>query len=166
MWTESFWNTIGLRVYAVQATSYDWLVLLIGIIITVASYFAVIVGRSYISKIIKRDWNIIHSLHYFWDLGPSDPTTKAISVRCSGNFESWNRTNSLTHELSRQILDAMWHMAIGRGFVKLQKPCGAFQLEGDVILLHDTWHRPTGCCDLYWCSWICLADWLCIGRYR
>uniref|UniRef100_A0A0E0K513 Nicastrin n=1 Tax=Oryza punctata TaxID=4537 RepID=A0A0E0K513_ORYPU len=55
VWTESFWNTIGLRVYAVQATSYDWLVLLIGIIITAASYFAVIVGRSYISKIIKRD---------------------------------------------------------------------------------------------------------------
>ncbi|TVU28440.1 hypothetical protein EJB05_19957 [Eragrostis curvula] len=55
VWTESFWNTIGLRVYAVQSTSYDWLVLLAGVSITAASYLAVIIGRTYISKVIKRD---------------------------------------------------------------------------------------------------------------
>ncbi|KAK3159038.1 hypothetical protein QOZ80_2AG0144890 [Eleusine coracana subsp. coracana] len=55
VWTESFWNTIGLRVYAVQSTAYDWIVLLTGVSITAASYLAVVVGRTYISKVIKRD---------------------------------------------------------------------------------------------------------------
>ncbi|KAK3155217.1 hypothetical protein QOZ80_2BG0200390 [Eleusine coracana subsp. coracana] len=55
VWTESFWNTIGLRVYAVQSTAYDWIVLLTGASITAASYLAVAVGRTYISKVIKRD---------------------------------------------------------------------------------------------------------------
>ncbi|KAL6912167.1 hypothetical protein ACP4OV_000972 [Aristida adscensionis] len=55
VWTESFWNTIGLRVYAVQSTTYDWLILVAGASITAASYLVVIIGRSYISKVIKRD---------------------------------------------------------------------------------------------------------------
>jgi nicastrin len=55
VWTESFWNTIGLRVYAVQSTAYDWIVLLVGVSITAASHLAVIIGRAYISKVIKRD---------------------------------------------------------------------------------------------------------------
>ncbi|CAN6246191.1 unnamed protein product [Urochloa humidicola] len=55
VWTESFWNTIGLRAYAVQDSTYDWLILLGGLSITAASYCAVHVGRAYISKVVKRD---------------------------------------------------------------------------------------------------------------
>ncbi|PAN08097.1 hypothetical protein PAHAL_1G387100 [Panicum hallii] len=55
VWTESYWNTIGLRVYAVQDSTYDWLILLAGLSITAASYCAVLVSRSYISKVVKRD---------------------------------------------------------------------------------------------------------------
>uniref|UniRef100_A0ACD5ZEA0 Uncharacterized protein n=1 Tax=Avena sativa TaxID=4498 RepID=A0ACD5ZEA0_AVESA len=55
VWTESYWNTISLRVYAVQSTSSDWLVLLAGLSVTAVSYLGVIVGRTYISKITKRD---------------------------------------------------------------------------------------------------------------
>ncbi|XP_062222083.1 nicastrin [Phragmites australis] len=55
VWTESYWNTIGLRVYVVQDTTYDWLVLVAGFSITAASYCAVHVGGSYLSKITKRD---------------------------------------------------------------------------------------------------------------
>jgi nicastrin len=53
--TESFWNTIGLRVYAVQSAAYDWVVLVVGVSITATSYLAVIIGRrTYISKVIKQ----------------------------------------------------------------------------------------------------------------
>ncbi|CAL4885266.1 unnamed protein product [Urochloa decumbens] len=55
LWTESFWDTIGLRVYAVQDSTYDWLILLAGLSITAASYCAVHVGRTYILKVVKRD---------------------------------------------------------------------------------------------------------------
>ncbi|KAG2661397.1 hypothetical protein PVAP13_1KG502900 [Panicum virgatum] len=55
VWTESYWNTIGLRVYAVQDSTFDWLILLAGLSITAASYCAVHVGRAYISKVVKRD---------------------------------------------------------------------------------------------------------------
>ncbi|KAM0927258.1 hypothetical protein ACQ4PT_003316 [Festuca glaucescens] len=55
VWTESYWNTISLRVYAVQSTTSDWLVLLAGLVVTAVSYLAVIIGRTYISKITKRD---------------------------------------------------------------------------------------------------------------
>jgi len=55
VWTESYWNTIGLRVYAVQSTTSDRLILLAGICVTAVSYLGVVVGRAYISKITKRD---------------------------------------------------------------------------------------------------------------
>ena len=55
VWTESYWNTIGLRVYAVQDSTFDWLILLAGLSITAASYCAVHVGRAYISKVVKCD---------------------------------------------------------------------------------------------------------------
>jgi nicastrin len=55
VWTESYWNTISLRVYAVQSTTSDWLVLLAGLVVTAVSYLGVIIGRTYISKITKRD---------------------------------------------------------------------------------------------------------------
>uniref|UniRef100_M8B3M1 KIB1-4 beta-propeller domain-containing protein n=1 Tax=Aegilops tauschii TaxID=37682 RepID=M8B3M1_AEGTA len=38
VWTESYWNTIGLRVYAVQCTTSDRLILLTGLAVTAASY--------------------------------------------------------------------------------------------------------------------------------
>lgn len=55
VWTESYWNTIGLRVYTVQSSAYDNLVLLIGIVITVATYIATIVVRTYLLKVLKHD---------------------------------------------------------------------------------------------------------------
>uniref|UniRef100_A0A453PIN3 Nicastrin n=1 Tax=Aegilops tauschii subsp. strangulata TaxID=200361 RepID=A0A453PIN3_AEGTS len=55
VWTESYWNTISLRVYAVQSTTSDRLILLAGLAVTAASYLGVVVGRAYISKITKRD---------------------------------------------------------------------------------------------------------------
>ncbi|XP_044951706.1 nicastrin [Hordeum vulgare subsp. vulgare] len=55
IWTESYWNTIGLRVYAVQSTTSDRLILLAGLAVTAASYLGVVVGRGYISKMTKRD---------------------------------------------------------------------------------------------------------------
>ena len=55
IWTERYWNTISLRVYAVQSTTSDRLILLAGLAVTAASYLGVVVGRAYISKITKRD---------------------------------------------------------------------------------------------------------------
>ncbi|XP_021300371.1 nicastrin [Herrania umbratica] len=55
VWTESNWNTIGLRVYTVQDAAYDRLVLLGGIAVTVLSYFAIVLTRAYITKALKQD---------------------------------------------------------------------------------------------------------------
>lgn len=55
VWTESNWNTIGLRVYTVQDAAYDRIVLLAGIAITVLAYLAIISTRSLITKALKRD---------------------------------------------------------------------------------------------------------------
>lgn len=55
IWTESNWNTIGLRMYTVQATAYDHFVLLGGITTTILSYFAIVAVRGSIMKALKRD---------------------------------------------------------------------------------------------------------------
>lgn len=55
VWTESNWNTIGLRVYTVQDTSYDHLVLVGGIGITVFAYLVIVVTRAVITKALKKD---------------------------------------------------------------------------------------------------------------
>ncbi|KAJ6791400.1 nicastrin [Iris pallida] len=55
VWTESYWNTIGLRVYAVQSSAYDRLVLISGVVLTVAAYIAAIAIRTCLSKAIKQD---------------------------------------------------------------------------------------------------------------
>lgn len=55
VWTESFWNTIGLRVYKVESALYDRLVLAGGVFVTFASYLAVVVARTYLAKAIKCD---------------------------------------------------------------------------------------------------------------
>lgn len=56
IWTESNWNTIGLRIYTVQSVAYDRLVLLGGIAITVLAYLAIVMVRSIIIKAMKQDW--------------------------------------------------------------------------------------------------------------
>ncbi|XP_052884161.1 nicastrin isoform X3 [Gossypium arboreum] len=55
VWTESNWNTIGLRVYTVQEAAYDRLVLLGGISVTVLAYLAIVLIRAYITKALKQD---------------------------------------------------------------------------------------------------------------
>ncbi|XAR73569.1 hypothetical protein NMG60_11007579 [Bertholletia excelsa] len=55
VWTESNWRVIGLRMYTVQSGSYDRLILLAGISVTILSYLAIIVTRAFIAKALKRD---------------------------------------------------------------------------------------------------------------
>ncbi|KAJ0099862.1 hypothetical protein Patl1_20927 [Pistacia atlantica] len=55
VWTESNWDVIVLRVYSVQNASYDLLVLLGGITITILAYLAVVLTRSFIRKALKED---------------------------------------------------------------------------------------------------------------
>ncbi|XP_008457115.1 nicastrin isoform X1 [Cucumis melo] len=55
VWTESNWNTIGLRIYTIQAAAYDRFVLLGGITTTILAYFAIVAVRSSIIKALKRD---------------------------------------------------------------------------------------------------------------
>ncbi|XWS65719.1 hypothetical protein CRYUN_Cryun05aG0137700 [Craigia yunnanensis] len=55
VWTESNWNTIGLRVYIVQDAAYDRLVFLGGITVTVLAYLAIVLTRAYITKALKQD---------------------------------------------------------------------------------------------------------------
>lgn len=55
VWTESNWNTIGLRVYTMQDAAYDRLTLLLGISVTVVAYLVIVVSRAFITKALKRD---------------------------------------------------------------------------------------------------------------
>lgn len=55
VWTESNWNTIGLRVYTMQDAAYDRLILLLGIVVTVAAYLLIVITRAFITKALKRD---------------------------------------------------------------------------------------------------------------
>ncbi|XVE90848.1 hypothetical protein DITRI_Ditri20bG0109100 [Diplodiscus trichospermus] len=55
VWTESNWNTIGLRVYTIQDAASDRLVLLGGITVTALSYLAIVLTRAYITKALKQD---------------------------------------------------------------------------------------------------------------
>ncbi|KAK9115812.1 hypothetical protein Sjap_014759 [Stephania japonica] len=55
VWTESFWNVIGFRTYTVQSATYDRLVLLAGIIVTVLAYLAIAVTRTVVAKALKHD---------------------------------------------------------------------------------------------------------------
>lgn len=55
IWTESNWNSIGIRVYTVQNASYDRLVLLGGITLTIFAYLAIATARAILSKAMKRD---------------------------------------------------------------------------------------------------------------
>ncbi|KAL9230907.1 hypothetical protein vseg_006198 [Gypsophila vaccaria] len=55
VWTESNWDTIGLRVYAVQNATYNRLILLAGLGITGFSYLAIEITRAIVAKSLKRD---------------------------------------------------------------------------------------------------------------
>lgn len=55
VWAESNWNTISVRVYTVQDASYDYLILVIGIAVTVLAYVAIAITRAFITKSMKRD---------------------------------------------------------------------------------------------------------------
>ncbi|WOL20134.1 nicastrin [Canna indica] len=55
VWTESFWNTIGIRVYTVQSATYDRLILIGGLGVTVASYVAILVSKAFLAKAMKND---------------------------------------------------------------------------------------------------------------
>lgn len=55
VWTESFWNYIGFRVYMAQSSTYDHLVLVGGVVITIASYAAVLLSRALLMKAMKHD---------------------------------------------------------------------------------------------------------------
>ncbi|KAG0450445.1 hypothetical protein HPP92_026765 [Vanilla planifolia] len=55
VWTESYWKSIGLRVYSVQSSTYDNLVLLSGIGITVATYITTVAARTLLLKALKHD---------------------------------------------------------------------------------------------------------------
>ncbi|XP_050135438.1 nicastrin [Malus sylvestris] len=55
VWTESNWDVIGLRVYTVQNSSFDRLVLLGSIAVTVLAYFAIVIFKGCVTKALKRD---------------------------------------------------------------------------------------------------------------
>ncbi|KAI4321244.1 hypothetical protein MLD38_034649 [Melastoma candidum] len=55
VWTESNWDTIGLRVYTVQDSMFDHFVLLGGIAITLLAYLMIVTSRAFIEKALKRD---------------------------------------------------------------------------------------------------------------
>lgn len=55
VWTESNWDAIGLRIYAVQDVAYDRLILMMGIAITALAYVAIVITRAFISKLMKQD---------------------------------------------------------------------------------------------------------------
>ncbi|KAF3793757.1 Nicastrin [Nymphaea thermarum] len=55
VWTESFWNSIGLRSYKVQSQTYDQLILWVGIALTISSYVAILAAKAALRKSLKRD---------------------------------------------------------------------------------------------------------------
>ncbi|KAF2295546.1 hypothetical protein GH714_033170 [Hevea brasiliensis] len=55
VWTESNWDAIGLRAYTVQDATFDHLVLLGGIAVTILAYLAIVFTRAFITKTLKRD---------------------------------------------------------------------------------------------------------------
>ncbi|GFQ00012.1 nicastrin [Phtheirospermum japonicum] len=55
VWTESNWDTINVRVYTVQTTTYDRLILLLGILVTLFAYLLIVIARTLIRKALKQD---------------------------------------------------------------------------------------------------------------
>lgn len=55
VWTESNWDMITVRVYTMQDVTYDRVILLMGIIVTLLAYLLIVVGRTLVRKALKRD---------------------------------------------------------------------------------------------------------------
>lgn len=55
VWTESNWDSIGMRVYIVQIPGYDRLVLFAGVALTILAYLAIAITRALADKAMKRD---------------------------------------------------------------------------------------------------------------
>ncbi|XP_073289088.1 nicastrin [Primulina huaijiensis] len=55
VWTESNWDTIGIRVYTVQDATYDYLILALGIGIALLAYLLIVIVRTLIRKALKQD---------------------------------------------------------------------------------------------------------------
>ncbi|XP_068663226.1 nicastrin isoform X2 [Aristolochia californica] len=55
VWAESYWNTLGVRVYTLQSSSYDNLVLLCGVGITALAYLLIVAVRALFLKALKQD---------------------------------------------------------------------------------------------------------------
>lgn len=55
VWTESNWDAINVRIYTIQSTAYDHLILASGISVTVISYILIAAGRTIIRKALKQD---------------------------------------------------------------------------------------------------------------
>ncbi|XP_073039034.1 nicastrin-like, partial [Primulina eburnea] len=55
VWTESNWDTIGIRLYTVQEATYDRLILVLGIVITLLTYLFIALVRTLIRKALKQD---------------------------------------------------------------------------------------------------------------
>lgn len=55
VWTESNWDVIRLRVYTKQDGTYDLVVLVAGITVTVLAYVAILITQAFIAKAMKQD---------------------------------------------------------------------------------------------------------------
>lgn len=55
VWTESNWNSQGMRVYTVEIAGYDRFVLFGGIALTILAYLAIAITRAFVDKAMKRD---------------------------------------------------------------------------------------------------------------
>ncbi|CAM8998975.1 unnamed protein product [Rhodiola kirilowii] len=55
VWTESNWDSIGVRFYKVQSAEYDRFVLLGGISVTILAFVLIISTEAFITKTLKRD---------------------------------------------------------------------------------------------------------------
>lgn len=55
VWTESNWNTVGIRIYTVQIAAYDRVVLFGGLALTLLAYLGIAVTRTFVAKATKRD---------------------------------------------------------------------------------------------------------------
>ncbi|XP_075510416.1 nicastrin isoform X2 [Primulina tabacum] len=55
VWTESNWDTIGIRAYTVQDATYDYLILALGIGIALLAYLLIVIVRTLIRKALKQD---------------------------------------------------------------------------------------------------------------
>ena len=54
VWTESFWKTLGVRVYLQQNPFSDELILLSGLVVTLGSFLAILSTKAFFMKDLKN----------------------------------------------------------------------------------------------------------------